>query len=51
MLGSYVAYSRLKPVAVRLPRRLAQAFGPGERYTVLQVKRARRRRRRGPGSP
>src|SRR5687767_9836184 len=39
-LGRYLAYSRLKPIGVGLPRRLAEAYGASDRYTVLQVKRA-----------
>ena len=39
-LKSYLAYRRLKPIVTSLPRRLANAFGAGDHYTFLQVKRA-----------
>lgn len=38
-LKRYLAYGRLKPIVTSLPRRLAGAFGGGDRYTFLQVKR------------
>ena len=40
LLERYFAYRRLKPVVVRLPLRLEQAFGSAKYYTFLQAKRA-----------
>lgn len=39
-LNRYLAYRRLKPVVIGLPRRLANAFGRSDHYTFQQVKRA-----------
>jgi hypothetical protein len=39
MFGRYLAYRRLKPIVTRLADRLANAFGPGDHYTVAQARR------------
>jgi hypothetical protein len=39
MLRKYFRYRRLRPIVTAMPRRLAQAFGRSETYTLLQAKR------------
>ena len=39
LLEKYFAYRRLKPIVVKLPARLEQAFGSATHYTYPQAKR------------